>query len=383
MLLLFVLIAYVVGLKRHKMHFGKKFTSAMSKSYTNHVLQFTMWIVIIAYPPVSRRAIQYITCSEKIDGKQYLVQDYTLECFDGQWNEFFPFAVLALTIYPLGVPAFFAYKLWSRHDKLKDSNVIARYGFLYEMYRPGTYWWDVYEMLQKLLLTGLIVLIFPGKKLQVVIACLFDLLFLMNLLIQKPHNQGPTRNLAMMANMALTMTMYCGLVLVSVESTKNYTLLFDGVLVAMNGCVAGYAAYHVIPIKICLAVIKGRKEQKKKEQEKLDKKRRRSLLPSSHQDRAHHIVRSFSKKKFNMSQIIPKANGNNNDENHVDSDNGNTNTTAKLESEHLDFTLPVEEVESEHLDFTLPVEEVDVHHEITDEDHHNTHVNGVKGPHEL
>merc|ERR1712072_1622560 len=89
MLLLFVLIAYVVGLKRHKMHFGKKFTSAMSKSYTNHVLQFTMWIVIIAYPPVSRRAIQYITCSEKIDGKQYLVQDYTLECFDGQWNEFF------------------------------------------------------------------------------------------------------------------------------------------------------------------------------------------------------------------------------------------------------------------------------------------------------
>ena len=59
----------------------------------------------------------------------------------------------------------------------------------------------------------------------------------------------------------------------------------------------------------------------------------------------------------------------NNDENHVDSDNGNTNTTAKLVSEHLDFTLPVEEV--------------DVHHEITDEDHHNTHVNGVKGPHEL
>ena len=35
------------------------------------------------------------------------------------------------------------------------------------------------------------------------------------------------------------------------------------------------------------------------------------------------------------------------------------------------------------IDFTLPVEEVDVHHEITDEDHHNTHINGVKGPHEL
>ena len=39
------------------------------------------------------------------------------------------------------------------------------------------------EMLQKLFLTGIIVLIFSGKTLQVVIVVRADLLFLMNLLI--------------------------------------------------------------------------------------------------------------------------------------------------------------------------------------------------------
>ena len=71
----------------------------------------------------------------------------------------------------------------------------------------------------KIVFDGVIVLIFPGKTLQVVIVVLADLGFLMNLLIQKPHMVGPTRNLYMMANMACTLTMYCGLVLVSVPET--------------------------------------------------------------------------------------------------------------------------------------------------------------------
>ena len=86
-------------------------------------------------------------------------------------------------------------------------------------------------MLQKLFLTGIIVLIFPGKTLQVVIVVLESGISY-NLLIQKPHKVGPTRNLAMMANMACTLTMYCGLVLVSVPETgEKYNLLFDAVLV--------------------------------------------------------------------------------------------------------------------------------------------------------
>ncbi len=350
LLLLFVVVAYSLGLRRHKVYFGKQFTPVMAKSYTNHVLQFTMWIVIIFYPPVSRRAIQYITCSEAIDGKHYLTQDYTLECFNEQWHAYFPYAMTALIVYPLGIPAFFAFKLWSRHDKLQDSNVRARYGFLYEMYRKENYWWDVYEMLQKLFLTGVIVLIFPGKTLQVVIVVLADLCFLMNLLIQKPHTEGPTRNLAMMANMACTLTMYCGLVLVSVPETgKQYSLLFDFILILMNGVVAVYAAIHISPFKLFFIYVAGRARIKRQQAEELEKKRRRSLLPSTDRAKVGHVARSFTTR--NMSQIIPAQKAKKNHEQH-------------------------EETEQNAL-------RRDMVHEITDEDHHNTTINGVKGPHEL
>ena len=58
--------------------------------------------------------------------------------------------MVALMLYLLGIPAYFGFKLWALRNQLDDTNVLARYGFLYEMYRRDNYWWDVYEMLQKL-----------------------------------------------------------------------------------------------------------------------------------------------------------------------------------------------------------------------------------------
>ena len=214
----------------------QKFTKGMQTAYANHVIQFTMWVTILVYPALSSRAInKYFTCSEEIDEHYYLVKDYELQCYEGEWLVKLPWGIIGVALYPLGIPMFFGISLWLKRHRLDETAVIHRYGFLYEMYRRENYWWDVYEMLQKLFLTGVIVLIFPGKTLQVVLVVLADLGFLMNLLIQKPHVKGATRNLAMMANMALTLTMYCGLVLVTVEGTENYALLFDLVLIIMNG----------------------------------------------------------------------------------------------------------------------------------------------------
>ena len=263
-----------------------------------------------------------------------------------------------LSCYILGIPAYFGFKLWALRNQLDDTNVLARYGFLYEMYRRDNYWWDVYEMLQKLFLTGIIVLIFPGKTLQVVIVVLADLGFLMNLLIQKPHKVGPTRNLAMMANMACTLTMYCGLVLVSVPETgEKYNLLFDAVLVLMNGCVAVYAAIHIAPFRLLATIITGMRKRADKDKRALKRRKTMSLLPSSERDRAHQIVRSLSMKNMNIAQVVPKS--------------GSMRR------------LPVRGVANTRAndDFLSSSSDEDLIHQ--EEDHHNTVINGKKGPHEL
>jgi hypothetical protein len=306
----FVYLTYSIGLWRHRKHYKNKFTKGMQTAYANHVIQFTMWITILVYPALSSRAIQYFTCSEKIDGKHYLMKDYNLYCYEGDWLSHLPIGIIGVALYPLGIPAFFGISLWLRRKRLEETAVLHRYGFLYEMYIKKNYWWDVYEMLQKLFLTGVIVLIFPGKVLQVVLVVLADLMFLMNLLIQKPHKPGPTRNLAMMANMALTLTMYCGLVLVTVEGTEDYHLLFDLVLIIMNGAVAVYAGVHIFPCKVCCIWMKAKKEAKKEKDASQNELKQRKRTGVSATDKSNFVLAALqgnSARRRATVSVLPAA----------------------------------------------------------------------------
>eukprot|EP00944_MAST-04C_sp_MAST-4C-sp1_P003556 g3556.t1 len=246
----FVYVTYIIGLKRHEHHFKKRFTHAMRTHYTNHVLQFTMWIVLIIYPPLSRRSLEYFNCSGNIDGKYYLTKDYTIECFTGEWNAMLPVAIVSVAIYPLGIPALFAFQLWKHRKKLDDDAVLARYGFLYEPYQREAFLWDIWEMLRKLLLTGVIVLIFPGKSFQVVFIALCNICFLTFLTIEKPHVPGAGRTLAFLASFAITFTMMLGLVLKTVEDAQAYSGFLAFLLISVNCTVALYTL-KLIVMSLC------------------------------------------------------------------------------------------------------------------------------------
>jgi hypothetical protein len=188
-----------------------------------------------------------------------MTKDFRITCFEGKWSTYLPFGILAVAVYPLGIPAYFAHGLYKRREHLDDRNVLNRFGFLYAIYRRETYLWDVWEMLQKLFLTGIIALVFPGRDLQVVVVVLADLGFLCVLLIMKPHKHGPLRNLALAASVAITLTMYCGLVLKTVEGVSNnvtYRTAIDIFLVTMNGSVACYALKHIIPFALLFGLCK-------------------------------------------------------------------------------------------------------------------------------
>ena len=64
--------------------------------------------------------------------------------------------------------------LFHRRHKLfgdpKDPFVASTketYGFLYLMYGPSAWWWEVEELVRKVLLSAVVVLISPGSPLQV------------------------------------------------------------------------------------------------------------------------------------------------------------------------------------------------------------------------
>ena len=298
LLLLVVSTAYFIRLMMYKRKYGRSFKKSMRDTFTNRVLQFTMWIVLLIYPPISRRAIEYFRCSEYYDGKSYLVKDFTIECWNGKHKDNLIYGIIAVIIYPIGIPAFFAYQLWKKRDHLDDRHVLNRLGFLYAIYRRETYLWDIWEMLQKLFLTGIVALIFPGKDLQVVIVVMFDLFFLCFLLAYKPHIEGPIRHLAAMASVAITLTMYCGLILKTVdgvEEQQGYMLFIEIFLVGINSAVALYALKQILPFMIMFQTMK--KQAKKLRLEKAHRQklqRKKSIRNLNDIETADTIIRSLS-----------------------------------------------------------------------------------------
>ena len=51
-------------------------------------------------------------------------------------------------------------------DAVVEANRVA-YGFLYEVYGPTAWWWEVEELVRKLLLSAVVVLFESGSPLQV------------------------------------------------------------------------------------------------------------------------------------------------------------------------------------------------------------------------
>jgi hypothetical protein len=255
-----VIVTYFIGIARLRAKYKGKFTRAMRESYKNKAIQFTLWMILLMYPPISRRVLEYFGCSDSIDGVNYLTKDYRLECFNGTWNQWLPLAFLAVIVYPFGMPTLFSFKLWQNRSRLGSPRVSNRYGFLYEQYRPEVYWWDIFELLRKLFLTGIIVLIAPGQVFQVIVVAMANLAFLVILLTERPHLEGPERNLAALSYIAISFTMFMGLILKSVESAQNHETFFDVVLISINATVILYTIYVLaVPVILSYRASKGKK----------------------------------------------------------------------------------------------------------------------------
>lgn len=88
--------------------------------------------------------------------------------------------------------------------------------------------------------------IYPGETFQIIVVVLANLLFLVYILLERPHKPGSGRTLAQVTYMAICVTMLLGLILDSVESAKNYPLFFDVLLLGINGGIVSYTFYVVL-----------------------------------------------------------------------------------------------------------------------------------------
>ena len=144
--------------------------------------------------------MQYFSCIQL--GEDYWVLRYSTatQCYDAQWNAYFPFAVAMLVCYPFGVPFVFFLilrTLWARGELGLEATK-TRLGFLYDCYTAPFWWFEasktlfcerlflcsivspycplfplpnqIFELLRKLFLSAIAVYIFSGSPTQILIS---------------------------------------------------------------------------------------------------------------------------------------------------------------------------------------------------------------------
>jgi hypothetical protein len=88
---------------------------------------------------------------------------------------------------------------------------IARLAFITEMYEPQHFWFEIFECVRKLLLTGIPVFVLQGSSSQIALCMLVVMLSIAVYSHYKPFLADADDNLATFAQWALLMTLFAGL----------------------------------------------------------------------------------------------------------------------------------------------------------------------------
>eukprot|EP00808_Paulinella_micropora_P008041 g38888.t1 len=142
-----------------------------------------LFAVFLVYPTLCRVVMEYVTCDYVVD--RYLLHvNYRVECFTGEWTKWSALWLASLILYPIGIPLVLFLLLLRIRTRQSDPRIMYVYGFLYGAYTPSHWWLEVYDMLNKLFLTGVLGL-FPATSqgfIGMVVVYAYMLLFL----LQKP-----------------------------------------------------------------------------------------------------------------------------------------------------------------------------------------------------
>ena len=235
--------------------------------YENKLWKLLFWMLLLSYPSISVRVVSFFNCKE-IGHSFYLAKDLSLMCFDTAWALYTPVAITALVVYVAGVPSLFFYVLYKarggnvnwnmdvakKNEKrkkhfLKEAEIDAkismkfwaepltledelkaikaflerrnmrdhinynRIGFIYYAYDEDAWFYEIVELMRKLILNGFAVLISPGTTSQIVFGLFVCFGFMILVMVVQPYTASTDHILAVLCHIQLFLTLFCALMI--------------------------------------------------------------------------------------------------------------------------------------------------------------------------
>jgi len=240
-------------------------------------------------PSVSVKIMQFFVCKEfdEYEGQtRFLRADFSINCDSSRYLGMKAYAVLMVLLYPIGIPVLYFYRMFAFRKRFKrlrrESNNRKEEGhasnnnseqgneallyaqfkpytgnltdlqgehqrlaeesmalsFLYEAYEERYWWWEVFECVRRLLLTGILVFFEQGSTIQIVVGCLIALLSIKMYSSCRPFVDHKLDPVAETAQWQVFLTLFAALCLrakVSGDSPQEKEA-FGVLLVLLNTC---------------------------------------------------------------------------------------------------------------------------------------------------
>lgn len=167
--------------------------AVVQKIFHKHLTALLL-LTFLVYSSVSAIVFQMFACETLDDGIEYLRADYRIHCTDAKHREFEFLAGLMVLVYPIGIPLLYAVLLFERRDVLAradaDKTSAQSISGLWEPYTPDRFYYEVVECGRRVMLTGVVIFIFPNDAAQIAITMLFAFFFFTLFESLSPYESG-------------------------------------------------------------------------------------------------------------------------------------------------------------------------------------------------
>lgn len=200
----------------------EKYTDADTKRLRGRrmraqLMKLILFTVFLLYPHVSSSVLGVFNCIE-VEGVHYLMNDFSLICFDERWNSWALPCIVFVIAYPIGIPLAYFFILRRNKGKFQDVDTIVAYGFLYEAYQDDAWFFELLDMIHKLILTSLVP--FLPNNMEMAANMIIIILYMQIILVLQPYVRKGDDRLHQIVQTELCLLAMLGWTLGSLETSN-------------------------------------------------------------------------------------------------------------------------------------------------------------------
>jgi hypothetical protein len=230
-------------------------------------------VMLLLYPGIATRVFSVLRCtSVREGGKLFLALDFNIVCFGDEHSKRLALAAVCMIVYVVGIPLGVFATLYKNRDHLHDATspqhraIKFELGGLYQQYEQRFWWFEIVIIFYKMAMTGALSIIAPGTPLQMVLAILVSLAFVLLVLKLAPFESNMDDHVSFVSSLSLVLATFGGLLLIMDNGAKKYFEpdTIGTLIIVMTCCVFVFQLVNILLVKAASSC--GRKDGKTKEE---------------------------------------------------------------------------------------------------------------------